>query len=188
MVDNRFPKFIGALVIAAAALGGPAQAQNALEMKLQVCGACHGQDGQPINAMTPIIWGQLTNFLTKQLHDYRAGDRDNPIMSGMAKTLTQEELRPAAMYFTAKMWPAKKAAAAAGAAPAGMEVCQVCHQPGFTGGAPAPRLAGQSYEYLIKAMNDFASGARNNNMDMVKIMGMLTPDQRDAMARYIAGL
>jgi hypothetical protein len=35
-------------------------------------------------------------------------------------------------------------------------------------------------------MNDFASGARNNNMDMVKIMSMLTSDQRDAMARYIA--
>jgi cytochrome c553 len=188
MVDDRFPKFIGALVVFAAALAGPATAQNALETKLQVCGACHGQNGEPINVTTPIIWGQLTNFLVKQLHDYRAGDRDNPVMKGMAQSLTQEELRPAAMYFTAKMWPAKKTAAAAGAMPGGMEVCQVCHQPGFAGGAPAPRLAGQSYEYLIKAMNDFASGARNNNMDMVKIMSMLTADQRDAMARYIAGL
>src|SRR6202008_3175123 len=120
MVDDRFPKFIGALVIAAAALAGPAQAQNALEAKLQVCGAWHGQNGEPINVTTPIIWGQLTNFLVKQLHDYRAGDRDNPIMRGMAQTLTQEELRPAAMYFTAKMWPAKKAGAAPGAMPGGM--------------------------------------------------------------------
>src|SRR5579871_4493675 len=146
MVDDRFPKFIGALVISAAALAGPAtaqgqNAQSALETKLQVCGACHGQDGQPINVMTPIIWGQLTNFLVKQLHDYRAGDRDNPVMKGMAQSLTQEELRPAAMYFTAKMWPAKKTTAAAGPMPDGMEVCQVCHQPGFVGGAPAPRLA-----------------------------------------------
>jgi cytochrome c553 len=86
------------------------------------------------------------------------------------------------------MWPAKKAAAAPGAAPDGMQVCQVCHQQGFVGGAPAPRIAGQPYEYLIKAMNDFASGARNNNMDMVKIMGMLTQEQREAMANYIAGL
>jgi cytochrome c553 len=187
MVDDRFPK-IFALVILAAALAGPAKAQNALETKLQVCGACHGQNGEPINVMTPIIWGQQTNFLVKQLHDYRAGDRDNPIMRGMAQSLTQEELRPAAVYLTGKMWPAKKAAAAPGAVPAGMEVCQACHQPGFAGGAPAPRLAGQSYEYLIKAMNDFANGARTNNMDMVKIMSMLTVDQRDAMARYIAGL
>jgi|SRR5579862_1161049 len=188
MVDDRFPKFIGALVVFAAALAGPAAAQNAVESKLQVCGACHGQDGQPINVNTPIIWGQLTNFLVKQLHDYRAGDRDNPIMKGMAQTLTQEDLRPAAMYFTAKTWPAKKTTAAPGPMPDGMQVCQACHQPGFVGGAPAPRIAGQSYEYLIKQMNDFATGKRNNNMDMVKIMSMLTADQRDAMAHYIAGL
>jgi cytochrome c553 len=188
MVDDRFPK-IFALAVLAAALAGPAKAQNALEAKLQVCGSCHGQNGEPINAMTPIIWGQQTNFLVKQLHDYRAGDRDNPIMKGMASSLSQEELRPAAVYFTGKMWPAKKAGtAAAGAAPDGMQVCQVCHQQGFTGGAPAPRLAGQSYDYLIKSMNDFASGARNNNMDMVKIMSMLTQQQREAMAKYIAGL
>src|ERR1700757_889587 len=121
MVDDRFCK-IFALVILAGALAAPAKAQNAVETKLQVCGACHGQNGEPINAMTPIIWGQQTNFLVKQLHDYRAGDRDNPIMKGMAQTLTQEDLRPAAMYFTAKMWPAKKAGAAPGAMPGGMEV------------------------------------------------------------------
>ena len=54
----------------------------------------------------PIIWGQTEAFLTKQLHDYRAGDRENPIMKAMAGSLTQEELRPAAKYFAAKMWPA----------------------------------------------------------------------------------
>jgi cytochrome c553 len=114
-------------------------------------------------------------------------------MAAMAKTLTQEELRPAAAYFASKPWPAPAAAAAAPAAsaapaPSNMAVCQICHQEKFVGGAPAPRLAGQSYEYLIKQMNDFANGTRTNNMDMVTIMTALSASDREAMAHYIAGL
>jgi cytochrome c553 len=67
-------------------------------------------------------------------------------------------------------------------------VCQICHQPNFTGALPAPRLAGQSYEYLVEAMRTFAEGERTNNADMVKIMQELSPAQRDAIARYISSL
>lgn len=189
MLNSHYlPTIFGALVIAAA-LSGPATAQNSgLEAKVQVCGSCHGQDGHPINAMTPIIWGQQTNFLVKQMHDFRSDDRPSPVMKPFAQSLSQDELRPAAQYFNMKPWPAKQTNAAAMPQPPKMEVCQICHQPNFVGGAPAPRLAGQPYEYLIKAMNDFANGARTNNMDMVKIMSELTPAERDAMAHYIASL
>ena len=67
-------------------------------------------------------------------------------------------------------------------------MCQICHQPNFVGGLPAPRLAGQSYEYLVEAMRSFADGGRTNNADMVKIMQELSPAQRDAMARYLSTL
>jgi cytochrome c553 len=189
MVNHQFPTTFGALVILAAALAVPAMAADEIEAKVQICGSCHGQTGQPMDPKTmPIIWGQQTNFLVKQLHDYRAGDRSNPIMAAMAKTLTQEELRPAAAYFASKPWPAGNAAAAAAPAPSNMAVCQICHQEKFVGGAPAPRLAGQSYEYLLKQMNSFADGTRTNSMDMVTIMTALSPADREAMARYIAGL
>jgi cytochrome c553 len=195
MINHHFPTNFGALVILAAVLAVPAMAADEIEAKVQICGSCHGQTGQPMDPKTmPIIWGQQQNFLVKQLHDYRAGDRSNPIMAAMAKTLTQEELRPAAAYFASKPWPAAPAATAATAAPAAapapgsMTVCQICHQEKFVGGAPAPRLAGQSYEYLIKQMNDFANGTRTNNMDMVTIMTALSPADREAMAHYIAGL
>jgi cytochrome c553 len=190
MVNNRFPTVLGALVILAAGLAGPASAADEIDpAKVAVCAACHGANGMPSDPKTiPIIWGQQTNFLMKQMHDYRAGDRDNPIMSAMAKTLKQEDLRPAANYFGSKPWPPHTPAAAAAPAPANMTVCQVCHQQGFVGGAPAPRLVGQSYEYLIKQMNDFADGKRTNSMDMGKIMSELSPADREAMAHYIAGL
>ena len=69
-----------------------------------------------------------------------------------------------------------------------MAVCQICHQEKFVGGLPAPRLAGQSYEFLLQAMNSFANGERTNNVDMVKLMEGISPAQREAMAKYISSL
>ena len=136
----------------------------------------------------PIIWGQQQSYLVKQLRDYRNGERDNPIMSPIAKALAQEDLRKIAAYFAAKSWPAQQAAAAAAPPPNGIAQCQPCHQPNFEGGPPAPRLAGLSYEYLVAAMRDFAADERTNNGDMPKFMQALTDSERDAMARYLAGL
>ena len=187
MPNNRLPTILGTLVIVAA-LSAPAGAAEAIEAKLQVCGSCHGENGQPIDATIPIIWGQTEYFLVKQLHDYKSGDRENLVMSSFAKRLTQAELRPAAAYLSKKTWPARTAPVAAAPAPDGIAVCQICHQPGFVGALPAPRLAGQSYEYLVEAMRSFAEGDRTNNADMVKIMQELSPAQREAIARYISSL
>jgi cytochrome c553 len=189
MGNIRFPTILGALVISATALSGPAKAADGIEEKVQVCNSCHGQNGVPSDPKTiPIIWGQQTSFLVKQLHDYRAGDRDNPVMKAMAQTLKQEELRPAAVYFASKSWPAGHAAAPAASPPNGIAQCVACHQEKFAGGMPAPRLAGQTYEYLIKQMSSFADGTRSNNADMVTIMKALSAADREAMARYIASL
>ncbi len=187
MINNQSATIFGTLVILAA-LAGPAGAAEGLEAKLQVCSSCHGENGQPIDPTIPVIWGQTEYFLVKQLHDYKSGDRENLVMASFAKRLTQAELRPAAAYFSKKPWPARTSPAAAASQPDGMAVCQICHQPNFVGGLPAPRLAGQSYEYLVEAMRSFAEGERTNNADMVKIMQELSPAQREAMARYISGL
>jgi cytochrome c553 len=197
MTKSRFPTVFTPTVIAAlvisAALAAPVNGAEAIDAKLQTCTACHGANGVPINATTPIIWGQQEYFIVKQLHDYKSGDRDNQLMATFAKTLSQADLRPAAAYFAKLNWPARPAAAAVAAAipsppPPGMAVCQICHQQNFVGGLPAPRLAGQSYEYLVEAMRRFADGERTNNADMVKIMEALSPAERETMARYISNL
>jgi cytochrome c553 len=105
----------------------------------------------------------------------------------MAKTLQQQDLRPIGKYFAAKTWPAKQAAAN-NPAPAKMENCMICHQAHLEGGQPAPRLAGLSYEYLIAQMNAFANDTRTNNGDMPAIMKALSAGEREAIARYAAGL
>jgi len=188
MFTRLFSTILGAAVgFAVAAV--PADAADDIEAKVQSCAVCHGQNGVPIDPKTiPIIWGQQQSYLVKQLRDYRNGERDNPIMSPIAKALAQEDLRKIAAYFAAKSWPARQAAAAAASPPNGIAQCQPCHQPNFEGGPPAPRLAGLSYEYLVSTMRAFATDERTNNGDMPKFMQALTDSERDAMARYLAGL
>jgi cytochrome c553 len=192
------------VLAALAALAAPAAPANAAEAipspstqaefgaKLLVCAACHGQDGVPKNATIPIIWGQQENFLVKQLHDFQSGDRDFEVMSWMAKTLSPAELESAAAYFAKKDWPARSTGVAATSPPNSVALCQVCHQQNLVGGLTvggqqAPRLAGQSYGYLVEAMRRFADGERKNNADMANIMKAMSPAEREAMARYISG-
>ena len=167
----------------------PASAADDIEAKAQTCAVCHGQNGVPIEPKTmPIIWGQQQSYLMKQLRDYRNGERDNPMMSPIAKGLAEDDLRKLAAYFAAKSWPAQPKPAAAASPPNGIAQCQPCHQPDFAGGPPAPRLAGLSYEYLVASMRSFASDGRTNNGDMPKFIHALTDSERDAMARYLSAL
>ncbi len=204
MINNRLPTVFGVLVALAvlaipanaveevAAVptpGNAAEAQAFLGAKLLVCNTCHGGNGVPHNAETPIIWGQQENYLTKQLHDFHSDARTSEVMRWMATALTQPELQAAASYFAKKSWPAKTASTVAGPSPPAMlAVCQACHQQNFVGGLPAPRLAGQKYEYLVDAMRGYAEGKRTNNAEMMRMMEAISPDERDAIARYLAGL
>ena len=207
MINNHFPTVFGVLVVLAAlaapanaadthiperpplaTLGNVAEAEAILGAKLLVCNTCHGDNGVPRNTATPIIWGLQENYLLKQLHDFQRGDRDNDVMTWMATALSQAEVGPVAAYFAKKNWPARSAGAAAASPPAVVAVCQACHQQNLAGGLPAPRLAGQRYEYLVEAMRRYAERERTNNADMMKIMEAMSPAEREAMARYISGL
>ena len=161
--------------------------------KLSVCSACHGANGVRINATIPVIWGQREDYLVKQLDDFERGDRNDELMLWMAKTLTPQELRVAAAYFAKQTWPARSAGAASTPPPPGIAVCQACHETDFHGarqaeGMATPRLAGQSYEYLVESMRRFADGERKNNTPMMKMMAAIPPADREAMARYLSGL
>ena len=206
MISNCFPTVFGVLV-ALAALGAPANSvEHAVEVpavptpgnaaeaaailgaKLLVCNTCHGADGVPRNTATPVIWGQQESYLLKQLHDFDSGSRESEVMKWMATALTPAELGSAAAFFAKKNWPARSAGAAAASPPAIVAVCQACHQQNLAGGLPAPRLAGQRYEYLVESMRSYAEGERTNNAEMMNMMKALSPAERDAMARYISGL
>src|ERR1700729_254392 len=82
-------------------------------------------------------------------------------------------------------------ARAAGDVAAGRQkalMCQTCH--GLDGKAKipeAPNLAGQSEVYLVKALNDYRSGARKNDM-MSLVAPTLKDNDIDDLAAYYAAI
>jgi cytochrome c553 len=188
---------VASTVGALASIAAPARADDdVVAAKAQACATCHGQNGTPISANFPIIWGQQGNYLYKELHDFHSGDRKNPIMAPLVQGTSLDDLRALANYLAAKPWPGKQTASTAAPSPAPpsdaiaakIQTCKACHQANFEGGAPAPRLAGLSAEYLTSAMNAFANGTRTNNLDMPGFMKALTQSDREAIAKYLAGL
>ena len=81
-------------------------------------------------------------------------------------------------------------AAAAGKAEAGKakaaQVCAACH--GADGAKPSapdqPILAGQYYDYLVKAMADYKSGKRNNAIMKGFAAGLSVQDMEDLAAWF----
>jgi cytochrome c553 len=201
MISKRF--VFGALAVVAAAFATPAitaeqvadpATSREFNAKMLMCSQCHGANGVPVRPGMPIIWGQQEPYLLKQLQDFRNKTRDVELMTWAAITLHDEaEMAAAASYFAKKGWPARAAAtpAAATPAPRGMAVCQACHQTDYRGapqaeGAPTPRLAGQSYEYLVETMR--APDGQRKNATMAALMAGFQPADREAMARYLSGL
>ncbi len=120
----------------------PRAPQDDVAAKALACSTCHGVNGAPISATFPVIWGQQSNYLYKELHDFHSGDRKNPVMAPLVQSISLDELRAISNYIAAKPWPTKQADSGAATAPpeaivAKMQVCKSCHQPNFEGGAPA---------------------------------------------------
>jgi cytochrome c553 len=142
VINRQFSTLCGVVGILAA-VAAPASAADDIEAKAQTCAACHGANGVPTDPKTmPIIWGQQANYLYKELHDYKSGDRKSPIMAPVVADISLPDLRQLANYFAAKPWPPKPGPGAAGTPPAGIAQCQPCHQPNFEGGAARPGLCG----------------------------------------------
>ena len=67
--------------------------------KSALCAACHGADGNGTDPSYPRLAGQHESYLAKAMHDYKSGDRKNPIMAGMVAALSDEDIDNLAAYF-----------------------------------------------------------------------------------------
>ena len=77
--------------------GGDAAAGKA---KAASCAGCHGANGVSNNPMWPNLAGQQGGYLVKALKDYRDGKRNDPMMSPMAKPLSDADIENLAAYFS----------------------------------------------------------------------------------------
>jgi cytochrome c553 len=83
----------------------PALAAEEAEEQVQLCAACHGENGIPQEKTTPIIWGQTLGYQYLQLRDYKNGDRKHELMATVVEQLEKADLLPLAEYFSKKPWP-----------------------------------------------------------------------------------
>ena len=56
-----------------------------------VCAACHSPDGNSVIAVNPKLAQQHPEYLVKQLQEFKAGKRANPIMMGMSAALSEAD-------------------------------------------------------------------------------------------------
>ncbi len=76
------------------------------DLAQQQCAACHGKDFVTgIDPTYPKLAGQYQDYLEKVLRDYKSGARQNPIMNGIAKPLTRDDIRNVSAYLSALPGP-----------------------------------------------------------------------------------
>jgi cytochrome c553 len=68
----------------------------------QTCIACHGNDGIGIMPEYPNLAGQHADYLEHSLKAYRAGQRKNAVMGGMAAALTDKDIKELAAYYSSQ--------------------------------------------------------------------------------------
>jgi len=69
------------------------------QQKANSCFACHGPGGISLNPKYPSLAGQSADYLAKQLNAFRSGDRKDPIMTPMAKSLSENDVKNVTAYF-----------------------------------------------------------------------------------------
>jgi cytochrome c553 len=68
----------------------------------QTCVACHGNDGIGIMPEYPNLAGQHADYIAHSLKAYRAGQRNNAVMGGMAAALTDKDISELADYYSSQ--------------------------------------------------------------------------------------
>ena len=65
-----------------------------------ICLSCHGDNGHAKVPGYPNLAGQDRQYLEKQLHAFRDGQRKDPTMNAMASPLTDPDITNIAAYFS----------------------------------------------------------------------------------------
>ena len=166
----------------------------------QVCAACHTADGSRGSPANPILQGQHSEYVFKQLNEFKSGARNNPIMKGIAAGLSVDDMRNVAVFYATKQ--AKPGFAKnkdyallgekvyrGGIAERSIPACSGCHSPSGAGiPSQYPRLAGQHADYTEAQLVSFRSAARHTSTPMMAIAAKLNDREIKAVSDYIAGL
>ncbi len=199
------PSYIGIILIGLSSLVSFAlfaADSEAGKTKSALCAGCHGVDGNSPNAIWPSLAGQHASYLVKQLENFKTGERADPVMQGMAATLSEKDVRDVAAYFeTQKLNPVSfdaslvergEAIYRGGITETSVAACMGCHSPSGAGNEPAryPSLRGQHSDYLVAQLKKFRDGTRANDSGKIMrhIAKRMTDSEIMSVAAYITGI
>lgn len=165
------------------------------------CAQCHQANGSgSADGTIPVIAGQHVSVIVKQLVDFRHDRRWHAKMQDAATRhdlASPQDLLDVAAYAASLKRPAPSALGSRDGAEVhrGQLVyyrdCEGCHGRLAEGDLRTlrPRLAGQHYEYLLRQLNETASGQRPGMDEMhVTRIRALSDDERAAVAAHLARL
>jgi len=168
---------------AAADVGKQAEMNVAGRDKSMPCVACHGAEGVSDHDVWPDLAGQKTEYLAKQLRDFRDGRRHDPWMSPMAVVLDDQDIDDLAAYF------GSIAGLTGGpdSVPPQAVACVACHSASTGQATPLwPSLAGQNQRYIAKQLRDFRDGRRTDPV-MAPLAIALSDSDIETLAAFYAG-
>ncbi len=182
------------LLLAMLVTGGAHAGVEEGKAKAEVCGACHGADGNSATSDYPILARQASRYIYLQLKDYKEGRRKHALMTPMAANLSKQDMRDLGDYFAAqKLKPtgfqADGAKVVRGKKVADDALCPMCHLGGFSGQNEVPRVAGQYQAYVLRQLMAFKNKERTNDAgNMQSVMRNISDEDIEALSHYIANI
>jgi cytochrome c553 len=180
----------------------PAPSVEAGAAKAATCQACHGANGNSSNPEWPSLAGLGADYIAEQLNNFKTGKRASPVMMPMTVNLTSNDMADLGLYFDSltntgleadpSYWAAGEKLYRGGDQARGIPACMACHGATGKGNEPAkfPALRGQQSGYVVKQLNDYASGTRATgpNGIMQSIAKKLSPEDIRNLASYLQGI
>ncbi|MFW5443130.1 MAG: c-type cytochrome [Methylococcaceae bacterium] len=75
---------------------------SAGQAKAASCGGCHGEDGNSMGSTFPKLAGQHASYLSQQLHAFKDGSRNAPMMAPLAMGLDSKSIDEIAAYYASQ--------------------------------------------------------------------------------------
>lgn len=97
---NKFSAIVLALAVVSTGAVQAAGDAAAGKAKSATCAGCHGANGVSANPIWPNLAGQKDGYLVKQLKAFRDGSRSDPMMTPMAKPLSDADIDNLAAYYS----------------------------------------------------------------------------------------
>ncbi|MCU0812134.1 MAG: cytochrome c4 [Thiobacillaceae bacterium] len=162
------------------------------------CFLCHGMEGEAASQVFPRLAGQHSEYVAKQLADFKSGKRKSESMKAQVEELTPADMKALGVFFEKKkaapnqptdteILAVGKYIFAKGNQFSGLPSCASCHGAKGYGTPLLPRLAGQHPRYIEDQLKQFNKRERtNDNAIMHTVASKLTELETHAVAEYIA--